>query len=53
MIKPLGQQVKEKDEQFEERYAQKVNEMTQQMLNEFCQDGLIGWEKLVKFNSGK
>ena len=53
MIKPLGQQVKEKDEQFEERYAQKVNEMTQQMLNEFCAEGLIDWEKLVKFNSGK
>ena len=32
MIKPLGQQVKEKDEQFEEKYAQKVNEMTQKML---------------------
>lgn len=53
MIKPLGRQVKEKDEQFEERYVQKVNEMTQQMLNEFCKDGLIDWEKLVKFNSGK
>lgn len=53
MIKPLGRQVKEKDEQFEERYVQKVNEMTRQMLNEFCKDGLIDWEKLVKFNSGK
>lgn len=53
MIKPLGQQVKEKDEQFEKRYTQKVNEMTQQMLNEFCTNGLIDWEKLVKFNSGK
>jgi len=53
IIRPLGQKVKEKDEQFEEKYAKKVNEMTQQMLNEFCQDGFIDWEKLVKFNSGK
>lgn len=53
MIKPLGQQVKEKDEQFEEKYAQKVNEMTQKMLNEFCKNGLIDWDKLVKFNSSK
>lgn len=53
MIKPLGQQAKEKDEQFEEKYAQKVNEMTQRMLNDFCKNGLIDWNKLVKFNSAK
>lgn len=53
MIKPLGQQAKEKDEQFEEKYAQKVNEMTKQMLNDFSCDGLIDWEKLVKFSSAK
>lgn len=53
MIKPLGQEVKQKDEQFEEKYAQKVNEMTQKMLNEFCENGLIDWDKLVRFNSEK
>lgn len=53
MIKPLGREAKEKDEQFEEKYAQKVNEMTQRMLNDFCENGLIHWDKLVKFNSAK
>lgn len=53
MIKPLGQKAKEKDEQFEEEYARKVNEMTQQMLNEFCENGLINWEMLVQYNSAK
>lgn len=53
LIKPLGQQAKEKDEKFEEEYAKKVNEMTQQMLNEFCTGGAINWEKLVSYNSGK
>lgn len=53
IIKPLGQQVKEKDEQFEEKYIQKVNEMTQRMLNEFYKNGLIDWDKLVRFNSSK
>ena len=53
MIKPLGQEAKEKDSKFEEEYARKINEMTQQMLNEFCTDGLIDWEKLLTYNSGK
>lgn len=53
MIKPLGQLAKEKDEAFEEEYARKTNELTQQMLNDFCKKGLIDWEKLVRFNSGK
>jgi hypothetical protein len=53
MIKPLGQQAKEKDEEFGEEYARKINEMTQQMLNDFCTDGLIDWPKLLTYTSGK
>lgn len=53
MIKPLGQLAKEKDEQFDEAYARKINEMTGQLLNDFCVDGMIDWEKLVHYNSGK
>jgi hypothetical protein len=53
MIKPLGQLAKEKDEQFDEAYARKINEMTGQLLNDFCSEGLIDWERLVQYNSGK
>jgi hypothetical protein len=53
LIKPLGQQAKEKDVKFEDEYARKVNEMTQEMLNEFCDKGLINWKRLVEFSSKK
>ena len=53
MIDPLDQIAQERDEQFDEEYARKVNEMTASMLSDFCADGLIDWEKLVTYNSGR
>lgn len=53
IIEPLGHKAKEKNEQFLESYPQVVNKFTLEFMNEFCVDGKIKWEKLVKFNSGK
>ena len=53
IIEPLGHKAKEKNEQFLESYPQVVNKFTLAFMNEFCVDGKIKWEKLVKFNSGK
>ena len=39
--------------QFDEKYAQMVNIFTAQFSKEFCKNGNINREKLVKYNSGK
>jgi len=53
IIEPLGHRAKERNEAFDESYARMLNIFTVQFSNEFCVDGAINWNKLVKFNSGK
>ncbi|MBI5750232.1 MAG: cytosolic protein [Nitrospinae bacterium] len=53
IIEPLGHKAKQRNERFIESYAQIINKFTHQFMNDFCVDGKINWEKLVKFNSGK
>ncbi len=51
IIEPLGHQAKERNETFRREYARIVNLFTLDFGTEFCTDGLIDWEKLVRFNS--
>ncbi|MBC8487215.1 MAG: cytosolic protein [Bacteroidetes bacterium] len=51
IIKPLGAKAKQKNEQFKKSYNQVINNFTLEFLNSFCVDGIIDWNKLVKFNS--
>ena len=51
IIEPLGHKAKQKNEEFIEAYAQIINEFTFEFGKDFCDDGKINWEKLVKFNS--
>jgi hypothetical protein len=53
IIEPLNKQAKEKDEAFKEVYSTKVNLLTAEFLNQFCNDGQIDWQKLIKFVSSK
>jgi len=53
IIEPLGHKAKERNEEFMVAYAQIINKFTLDFMNEFCVDGKVDWEKLVKFNSGK
>jgi hypothetical protein len=53
IIEPLGHRAKERNKEFEEIYSRMVNIYTEQFIKEFCKDGIIDWDKLVKFNSGK
>jgi len=53
IIEPLGHKSKQRNERFIESYAQIINKFTHQFMNDFCVDGKINWEKLVKFNFGK
>lgn len=51
LIEPLGHKAKEKNEEFYKMYSQMINKFTYEFTEKFCEDGLIDWEKLVKFNS--
>jgi len=53
IIEPLGYKAKEKNEEFNDSYVQMINNFTVEFSNEFCINGIVDWEKLVKFNSGK
>ena len=52
IIEPLATKAKERNEEFQKRYAQMINVFTKEFINEFCKEnGEIDWVKLVEFNS--
>jgi hypothetical protein len=53
IIEPIGYNAKQKNEDFYNAYYQVVNNLTLEFSNKFCNNGIINWENLVKFNSGK
>lgn len=54
IIEPLGNKAKEKNVEFLDSYAQRINSFTIEFGNNFCNsNGSIDWEKLVKYNSEK
>ncbi len=54
IVEPLGYKAKEKNDEFDEKYSQKINQFTLEFLKDFCKsNGDIDWEYLVQFNSAK
>lgn len=51
IVEPLGHKAKEKNDEFTKAYAQIVNKFTSEFSNEYCNDGIIDWGKLVRLNS--
>ncbi|OHD25712.1 MAG: cytosolic protein [Spirochaetes bacterium GWD1_27_9] len=51
IIEPLGYNAKIKNQEFFESYAQILNKFTLEFSTNFCDEGKINWEQLVKFNS--
>jgi len=51
VIKPIGNKARERNEEFIEAYAQIINKFTNEFSQKFCDDGIINWKELVKFNS--
>jgi Type II restriction endonuclease EcoO109I len=52
IIKPLGHKAKEKNQEFTVEYSAIINKFTQEFNENFCVDGKIDWDALVRFNSG-
>lgn len=51
IIEPLSFQSKEKNDLYLQSYAQMLNKFILKFTTEFCDDGIINWERIVKFNS--
>ena len=52
IIEPLGHKAQEKNEEFQQSYAQMLNRFTLEFGKEYCDsNGAIDWPKLVRFNS--
>jgi Type II restriction endonuclease EcoO109I len=53
IIEPLDEEAKQKDEEFKKAYSKKINLLTSEFLQEFCDMGDIDWVKLLRFVSSK
>ncbi len=51
IIVPLGHKAKENNEEFFNQYSQIINKFTFEFGKDYCSEGKIDWEALVKFNS--
>jgi hypothetical protein len=51
IITPLGFRAKQRNDDFSAAYSSLLNTFTWEFTNDFCVQGNIDWEKLVKFNS--
>ena len=53
IVKPLGDQSKIKNSEFNIEYSAVINKLTRDFAIDYCdKDGAILWEKIVKVNSG-
>jgi len=53
LIEPLGHQARERAEELELACSKKLNELTAAFVDRFCDEGIINWDRLIQFNSGK
>jgi hypothetical protein len=53
IVEPLGYRAKERNDEFQVEYSRILNLFTEEFMDNFCVNGLIDWDKLVRFNSGK
>lgn len=52
LIEPLGRSAADKAAQLKLEFAHKLNSLTAEFVQNYCDDGAIDWEKLVRANSG-
>lgn len=52
IIEPLGINAKQHNDDFVREYSRMINLFTSEFSEEFCTDGNIDWNSLLRFNSG-
>ncbi len=52
LVHPLGHKAKERNEEFQSHYAQRLNLFTKDFMEHYCtEQGLVHWEKLIALGS--
>ena len=51
IIQPLDKEAKKRDETFKSLYTKKTNEMTKGILDHFCSESVLDWDKIVDYVS--
>lgn len=52
IIEPIGYRAREHNEKFFNEKDRITNLFTKDFITRFCRNGIVDWDKLVKFNSG-
>ncbi len=52
IIEPLGHLAKQRNQRYEEELAAVINKFTAEFSKDFCREGKIDWNELIRFNSG-
>jgi hypothetical protein len=52
IIEPIGYKARQHTEEFHRQKARIINLLVEEIVSDFCDNGLINWEKIVQFNSG-
>lgn len=54
IIELLGFEARERNEAFQQAYAEIINSFTAEFVSDFCNEhGAINWDKLIEFNSSQ
>jgi hypothetical protein len=53
IIEPLGHLAKERNDEINLLCSEKLNIFTAAFVDRFCDEGIINWDRLIRFNSGK
>jgi len=52
IIKPLGHRARQQNQNFIRQKSKVINLFTSEFIRDFCDNGEINWERLIRFNSG-
>jgi len=52
LIEPLGHNAAERAKELQFEYDAKLNALTAAFVDQFCDVGVINWDRLIQFNSG-
>ena len=53
LIEPLGHQADARARDLKFAYDAKLNQLTATFVEQFCDEGVINWDRLIRFNSGR
>jgi hypothetical protein len=51
IVEPLGFKAKEKNDDYYKEYGKMINNLTEEFIADYCKEGCIDWDKIVRLNA--